>query len=413
MSNSPNSNKYDLLFTGLQVLIIDDDVQLCESLKFYFEDQESIVAVANDGRTGIQLFLSQRFDVVVVDLNMPNIDGHQVISYISRNSPDTPLIVVSGTGEIDNAIRAIQLGAWDFITKPILNFDVLELSLHRALEKVQLIEENKAYKANLEKLVERRTIQLEEKTRELERSHSEMRLAKIKAENADKLKTEFLSQVSHEIRTPINSIISFTSLIKSEAVNCVPEDLRDGFTIIERSGERIIRTIDLLIDMSQVISGSYEKRIVKIDLVEVLETLIYEHKQKIKKDLEIKLDSKLEECCVYLDHYSFVQILNNIIDNSIKFTSTGSINISLCQTDSETIISIKDTGIGMKENYIEDIFTPFSQEEHGYSRSYEGNGLGMALVKYFCDLNDIEISIHSVKYEGTTVSLRIKSHNTR
>lgn len=410
MSNNPNSSKYDVPFTGLQVLIIDDDVQLCESLKFYFEDQESVVAVANDGRTGIQLFLSQKFDVVVVDLNMPNIDGHQVISYISRNSPDTPLIVVSGTGEIDNAIRAIQLGAWDFITKPILNFDVLELSLHRALEKVQLIEENKAYKATLEKLVEHRTKQLEEKTRELERSNSEMRVAKLKAENADKLKTEFLSQVSHEIRTPINSIISFTSLIKSEAVSCVPEDLRDGFTIIERSGERIIRTIDLLIDMSQVISGSYEKRIVEIDVVEVLETLIYEHKQKIRKDLEIKLDSRLEECCVHLDHYSFVQILNNIIDNSIKFTSTGYINISLCQTDSETIISIKDTGIGMNENYIKDIFTPFSQEEHGYSRSYEGNGLGMALVKYFCDLNDIEISIHSVKYEGTTVSLRIKSN---
>lgn len=396
---------YEVPFEGLNILLIDDDVQLCDSLKFYFEDHECNVSIENDGGQGIETFEAGKYDLVFVDLNMPKIDGHQVISHISRNYPDTPVIVVSGTGEIQSAIRAIQLGAWDFITKPILEFEVLELSVHRALEKVQLIEENKAYKKNLERLVEQRTKELEDKTEELERTNVELVAAKIQAEQADKLKTEFLSQVSHEIRTPINSMLSFASILQNDLYHHLSEEMKTGFSIIERSGLRIIRTIDLLIDVSQVLSGTYEKRLCRADIVEMLETCAYEHRQKITSDIKLETSCKVDECLTLLDTYSFSQILNNLLDNSVKFTKQGEIKLCLKCNNSKIAISIEDTGIGMTPEYLNEIFLPFSQEDKGYSRSYEGNGLGMTLVKQFCDLNNIDIQIASKKGEGTRIQL--------
>lgn len=409
---SVKEKNYESPFEGLRILIIDDDVQLCDSLKFYFEDHECNVSIENDGGKGIDTFESDNFDMVFVDLNMPKIDGHQVIAHISRNYPDTPIIVVSGTGEIQSAIRAIQLGAWDFITKPILEFEVLELSVHRALEKVQLIEENKAYKKNLETLVEKRTRELQDKTEELEKINVELNEAKIRAEQADKLKTEFLSQVSHEIRTPINSMLSFASILQNDLHSQLNEEMKTGFSIIDRSGLRIIRTIDLLIDVSQVISGSYEKRLENADIVEVVETLAYENRQKITGNIKLKTHSDVEECSVPLDLYSFSQIVNNLIDNSIKFTKEGEINVTLVCCENATKLIIEDTGIGMTPEYLEEIYDPFSQEEKGYSRSFEGNGLGMTLVKQFCDLNDIDINIESEKGVGSKIELTIKKDQT-
>ncbi len=242
-----------------------------------------------------------------------------------------------------------------------------------------------------------------------EKSKEEILKAKQRIESADKLKTEFLSQVSHEIRTPLNSIISFSNLLRLETGKIIPEDLARGFSIIERSGERIIRTIDLLINMSQVITNSYEAHFSKIDIVELIQTVIFEQRQKITKDIKLNLITNLEKCFVSLDHYSFTQILNNLVDNAIKFTNEGRIDIKLDKYESKITLNVEDTGIGITKEFIEEIFTPFSQESKGYSRSYEGNGLGMSLVKEFCKLNNIEVFISSEKNIGTTVSLHFSA----
>lgn len=400
-----NSGNYEVLFPGLLVLIIDDDAQLCESLKYYFEDQECSVDIANDGKEGLDLFTRSKFDLVLVDLNMPHTDGHKVISQISRSAPDVPIIVISGTGEIDNVIRAIQLGAWDFITKPILNFEVLEMGVHRALEKVQLIEENRNYRKNLESLVQERTRQLIEKTVKLEKINSELEEAKKRVESADKLKTEFLSQISHEIRTPINTIISFTSLLKTELCEEPPGELSEGFNIIVKSGERIIRTIDLLIDVSQVISGTYKKNVVRTDISELIESLIFEFQQRVNGRIKLMVEMQGNPLYSRIDNYSFVQIIKNLLENSIKFTKQGFIKIIANRINEHICIEVEDTGIGISKDYIAHIFEPFSQEDHGYSRDYEGNGLGMALVKKYCEINAIDISIESEKEKGTKVAL--------
>lgn len=397
---------YNTPFSGLKILVIDDDVQLCESLKFYFEDHDCMVSIENDGKIGIQRIDYEKFDLVFVDLNMPKGDGHEVISYTARNHTDMPVIVISGTGEIQSVIRAIQLGAWDFVTKPVLDLEVLELSVHRALEKVHLIKENSLYKENLEKLVEQRTRELEDKALELERTNEELHRAKLIAENSDKLKTEFLAQMSHEIRTPVNVILSYMSLLLAEKDALSQDEIDQGMEVVQKSSKRLIRTIELILNMSELENGIFELYVQEFDLVDMIENIVREYRAiNKKKNITIRFESDYNNINVKCDNHSAYQIISNVVDNAVKYTDEGEVLVKLEECSKFCRVTVNDTGIGISNEYLPHIFDAFSQEEQGYTRSYEGNGLGLSLVKKYCDLNKVNINVCSKKFKGTKVEL--------
>jgi len=233
-------------------------------------------------------------------------------------------------------------------------------------------------------------------------AEKKMKEAKEKAEKADKLKSEFLAQMSHEIRTPINTILSFTSLLQEELSEKIEDELEDVFKIIGNAGKRIIRTIDLLLNMSELQTGSYHHFPQDILLgEEVLEPLFFEFKPLAeKKNIELNYHFS-KDFKIYIDEYTVSQIFNNLIDNAIKYTEKGKIAIKLYEKENRTAVEISDTGIGIREEYLPDLFIPFSQEEQGYTRRFEGNGLGLALVKKYCELNNAEIFVKSKKESGT------------
>ncbi len=396
--------------SNLKLLIIDDDEALSKSIKFFFEDHECEVVVANNGQKGLEKFQQENPDIVLVDLNMPDIDGHYVIAEIKRSSPDIPIIVISGTSVIKEAIRSMNLGAWDFVTKPIMNFEELEMSVLRVLEKAFLIEENKIYKSNLEFLVEQRTDELEKKKSELEKVIDELKIAKEKAEQSDKLKTEFLAQVSHEIRTPLNIIVSHISLCQESIENNPDLKFINGFKNIKKASDRLIRTVEFILDMSELQAGMYDYRPQAVDIKQTLIEFAFNYSEKIKeKKLELGLNFTQDDTIANLDKYSFERIIENLIDNAYKFTHKGSIEINLWSMNDFYIVEIEDSGEGISEEYMKKLFTPFTQEDVGYGRRYEGNGLGLAMTKKFCSLNSIELKIVSKKNEGTNVKLYIKA----
>ena len=125
------------------------------------------------------------------------------------------------------------------------------------------------------------------------------------------------------------------------------------------------------------------------------------------KNLQLLVSGKLENIFIEADSYSLGQAINHIVDNAIKYTDKGTVQInSKCETEN-VIITIADTGNGISEDYLPRIFEPFTQEYQGYNRKYEGNGLGMALVKQYCSLNNASITIESEKWIGTTVKISI------
>jgi len=244
---------------------------------------------------------------------------------------------------------------------------------------------------------------------ERKRSYQELIKAKEDAESSNKLKSEFLAQMSHEIRSPINVILNFSALIRSEIEEKVDDDLKSGFNAISHSGKRIIRTIDLLLNMAEIQAHTYEPIFSDFDLDTFLsEKIIPEYSYMAReKGLWFQKVIDADNCMVHCDEYTLSQIFANLLDNAIKYTEKGEVKIIISvNKDAELVCSISDTGIGMSSEFLGRVFEPFTQEEQGYTRKFEGNGLGLALVKEYCELNKIDMSLQSEKGEGTVFSLR-------
>ena len=147
---------------------MDDEELLRESMALYLENKGFAVLQAGDGRQGLEIFLRQRPDLVLVDLRMPEINGMEVLARLREIAPETPALVVSGAGVLHDALEAIRLGAWDFVTKPIADMDVLLHAVRKALERARLMAENARYQQGLESEIAARTRDLEEAGRRLE-----------------------------------------------------------------------------------------------------------------------------------------------------------------------------------------------------------------------------------------------------
>jgi len=240
------------------------------------------------------------------------------------------------------------------------------------------------------------------KRKELEK---ELLNAKKIADNANKMKSIFLANMSHEIRTPINGITSMASMLKDDFRDQSSEDQLTSFDIIEIEGKRIIKTIELLLNLSEIDAGIYEKNITKFNLYSnVLSVLIAENKKKaLDKNIILSLMCNTRETDLHADLFSVNQIFIQLLDNAIKFTKDGEIIVRLFRNEiEELIVEIEDTGIGIEVLYLKNIFEPFTQEEIGYSRKFDGNGIGLALVKKYCELNNAKIEVESKRNVGST-----------
>ncbi len=235
--------------------------------------------------------------------------------------------------------------------------------------------------------------------------------AKEKAEESDRLKSEFLAQISHEIRTPVNSILSFTNLLKEEISELGITDLMESFNMIENGGRRLIRTVDLILNMSELQNGTYQPVFQEFDIAEdILKPVLQEFKaQAESKNISLEFSNCADNpCYIKADDYTVSQIFVQLIDNAIKFTYKGKVEVNISSTDETVSVEIKDTGIGISEEYQARIFKPFCQEDRGYTRKFDGNGLGLSLVKKCSEINNAQISIESKKNVGTKFTVTFK-----
>jgi len=238
--------------------------------------------------------------------------------------------------------------------------------------------------------------------------------AKEKAEESDRLKSEFLAGMSHEIRTPINTIMSFVSLLEDDLKGKNNSDYDEIFNAIELGSLRLTRTVDSILNMAQFQAGTFEVFKIKIDLVEdILRNLTEEFQNAAKqRGLELRFTNIATKTKLLGDKYSISQLFVNLIDNALKYTKNGYVEVKVYH-DEDGILSvdIKDTGIGISESFMPTLFKPFSQEEQGYSRKFDGNGLGLALVKKYSEINDAIIQVKSQKNKGTTFTVKFAQTN--
>lgn len=228
--------------------------------------------------------------------------------------------------------------------------------------------------------------------------------AKEKAEESDKLKSAFLANMSHEIRTPMNGIVGFSQLL---GLNDTPEKREKYIHNINSCSNQLMTIISDIIDISKIeaqqIEISIQKFQVKAFLEHIYEEILIQQKLRKKEQIKIQLniDATLTE--IESDDNRLRQVICNLACNAIKFTDKGSVEIGAKKLSEDTLqFYVKDTGIGIPEEFHQDIFERFRQVENGNSRNYGGTGLGLAISKSFISILGGEIQLESVPQKGST-----------
>lgn len=244
----------------------------------------------------------------------------------------------------------------------------------------------------------------------IKKAEEDMRAAKELAEMASKMKDTFIANISHEIRTPLNAILGYFDLIKDLTENHLGEEEKHYFNVIRSAGNRLMRTIEMIMNYSRIVAGDMPLNKDKIFLHNIVSDLCDEFKITAnQKNLEFHYNNECGDVKIYADRYCLTQAIANLIDNAIKYTKQGHFKVTLRRNiNSEVELEIADTGIGISEEYQKRIFEPYTQQELGWNRPYEGVGLGLALVKNYLSLNGIVISFTSKVGVGTTFIINFK-----
>ena len=227
--------------------------------------------------------------------------------------------------------------------------------------------------------------------------------AKEKAEESSRLKTAFLQNMSHEIRTPMNGILGFIELLKNPTLG--GEDQVKYIEIVEKSGQRLLTTINDIIEIAKIESGTVELNLKDENIEDILQNLYNFFKPEIdKKGLSLKItcqpDHKNNR--VFTDRYKLDSIFINLINNAMKFTVQGSIEIGCYRDGNFLVFYVRDTGFGISANKQEAIFERFVQADSAITRGHEGSGLGLSISKAYSELLGGKIWLDSIQNKGTT-----------
>ncbi|MFA6596803.1 MAG: PAS domain S-box protein [Ignavibacteriaceae bacterium] len=245
------------------------------------------------------------------------------------------------------------------------------------------------------------------------KSREELILAKEKAEEANKVKTNFLENMSHELRTPMISILGFTELMKEMEL---PDEVKDMATMMNKSGNRLMDTLNIILDLAQI---EKERVIVKPAEVNIL-TIIDEvcdllQPMAKERNLYLKKEFPADSLTITTDGRMLRHMLNNLINNGLKFTPKGGVTITATvakEGDGNfAIIKIRDTGIGIPKDQQEIIWEEFRQASEGIGRSFEGNGLGLTITKSFIEKLNGKILLESEVGVGTTFTIKLPIDN--
>ena len=239
-------------------------------------------------------------------------------------------------------------------------------------------------------------------------NHRELVAARDSALRSEKLKDAFIANISHEIRTPLNIITGYAHVVSDlYASNAGPVE-RKYFESIQRGSERLMRTVDEILSYSRLETEDVKQTLEHVDLGVIVGQIVVDARRAAtKKGLSVTYTQSCKYPTLMADAYYVTQAISNIVDNAVKYTHEGSLDLELGEdAHGGLVVNIRDTGIGIAEDYLPHLFDPYSQEEVGYSRAYEGIGLGLALVKRYLALVGATVSVRSAKGIGTTFTLR-------
>jgi len=394
------------------ILTIDDEKFIRNSFTDILEDNGYEVIQAENGHIGLKKIREYKPDLILCDLQMPEMNGLEVVRTVKEEFEKVPILIVSGAGVLDDAIEAVRLGAWDYLMKPLFNLDVLLQAVEKALDRAKLIAENEAYQKSLEE----QTVKLQQEIEDRKRTEKQL----VQSEKMAAL-GDLVAGVAHEINTPLGIGVTGISYLNDStkafkklfaAGEATKTDLE---TFMEDCEEACQVTLSNLKRAAKLVAGfkriavdqsSDEKRIFNIKqyIDEILFSL-YPRIKKTKHTVNVDAPEDLK-----MNSYpgALSQVLTNLVMNSLlhgfEDIEKGQITITVRNDDHSIILHYEDNGKGMTPEHQKKIFDPFFTTKRGSG----GSGLGMHLVFNLVNkkLNG-EIHCTSTVGEGTFFTITV------
>lgn len=233
----------------------------------------------------------------------------------------------------------------------------------------------------------------------------QLRFEKEKAEEMNKLKSSLLANMSHELRTPLAGIIGFSDILASTNMTREQAEMID---VINSSGKRLLETLNLILELSRLEANEFELNLSDFNIAQAMgEEIRMFRGAAIVKNLELSVQFDDKDIHINSDRKMFSNVISNLLSNAVKFTKSGTINVRIYREDSNALIEIADTGIGIPEDNLERIFEPFRQASEGYDRGFEGTGLGLTLTRKCLEILHGSISVKSKKDEGSVFTVKL------
>uniref|UniRef100_A0A832G760 histidine kinase n=1 Tax=Ignavibacterium album TaxID=591197 RepID=A0A832G760_9BACT len=242
---------------------------------------------------------------------------------------------------------------------------------------------------------------------QLKKLLDEIKIAKAKAEETSRLKTNFLANMSHELRTPLVGILGCASMIEEDTKDPLTKELAG---IINKSGQRLHETLNSILDLTRVETENFPVDLKPTNIVTVIKNSyeIFVNEAKLK-GLNLYLDLDDEEIFAFADANLLKSAVTHLLSNAIKYTDTGGVSLRAFANENKVIIKVVDTGIGIPDSYHDVIFEPFRQVSEGYSRQFEGSGLGLTLTKKYVQMMNGRIWFNSKLGEGSAFFVELNA----
>jgi signal transduction histidine kinase len=382
-----------------RILVVDDTPINLDAISTVLIDAGYQVSVATSGERALQNLQRRSPDLILLDVMMPGIDGFETCERIKANSKtcNIPIIFMTSLIDLNNKIKGFNCGAADYISKPFQEQEILaRVRTHIELSRLT---------QNLEQQVAEQTASL--------------RIANEASANANISKRLFLSTMSKEIRTPIDTILRSTGRLQEQTSGTLNAQQVEDLENIDRNGNHLFSLINNTLKLANIESGELKLDLDPIDIEELCRSCLSAIKsQAEKKNIELILKVESPIPAISIDENHIRQIIINLLNNAIKFTSIGSVTLYVTIgrfTDRENIscvrIAISDTGIGISPENIKQLFQPFVQISDALGERPEGNGLGLILAKQIVELHGGQISVYSIENTGSCFTIELPAHD--
>ena len=392
-----------------KVLVVDDEESVVVTIKAILQLDGYDVATTTSGAQARAMVRESEYDLVLTDLRLEDGDGLDVLKAVRESYPETVTIMLTGYASLESAIQALRAGAYDYLVKPS-EVEELRATVARGIERRRLGQELRARVAELAELNASLQRRIDEATADLKERNEQLK-------ELDRMKSQFLSIASHELKTPITAMSGFLQVAlrrvrrmsEGEAAAPVAEGMRgitEQLEVVYRQTGKLARLVDELLDVSRIQTGRIEFRYGDVDLSELAnEVATRMQLTTTAHEISVRRDS---ENVVTADRDHLEQVLNNLVTNAIKYSpSGGAITIDVRPEGNGVHVSVSDEGIGIPEQELEAIFGLFYRSPDRAARDAAGMGLGLYISKEIVVRHGGRIWAESAGNKGSTLNVLI------